>query len=228
MSRPPVSRHPDPLAAGAALSHSTASRPLAGAKARAPAIVIFVLFAIVRSLPPGSEVGRVGSAALKHRAVRRGKSWSCPGFWRFADAWAYCDSLRPAARFPHTRRICDALSAGAGDPSDRRVFPFVTTTSSTAVYRSLPFLPMNSGHAQDTACHVPRLSPTPRPPASATVAHGVPAPPRHPPAAMSRPPSRRPRSISRALSSAKSHESSHRFSLKVATDSHESSHPILS
>ena len=35
----------------AALSHSTASRPSAAAKARASAIVIFVLFGMVRSLP---------------------------------------------------------------------------------------------------------------------------------------------------------------------------------
>ena len=67
-------------------------RPFAAAKARALAIVIFVLFAMLRSLPfvsvatgasraprwgtprtrrvtaPGSKVGRVGSAALKRRA----------------------------------------------------------------------------------------------------------------------------------------------------------------
>ena len=41
-------RSPSP---GAALSHSTASRPPEGAKARASAIVIFVLFAMFRSLP---------------------------------------------------------------------------------------------------------------------------------------------------------------------------------
>ena len=41
-------RSPSP---GAALSHSTASRPSAGVKARARASVMFVLFGMVRSLP---------------------------------------------------------------------------------------------------------------------------------------------------------------------------------
>ncbi len=109
-------RSPSP---GAALSHSTASRPSAGAKARAPAMVIFVLFLMVRSLPfvsvatgaaqvpplgntqdtPGNgaglEDGKVGSAALKRRAGS--KPLLRLGLQRFADALAGCDFLRPSA-----------------------------------------------------------------------------------------------------------------------------------
>ena len=53
-------RRPSP---GAELSHSTASRPSAAAKARARASVIFVLFAMVRSLPFDSVATGASRAA---------------------------------------------------------------------------------------------------------------------------------------------------------------------
>ena len=125
-------RSPSP---GAALSHSTASRPSADAKARAPAMVIFVLFVMARSLPfvavatgasrappvgntqdtPGNGVGfgvrKVGGAALKRRAGY--KPLSQRGFQRFADARRKCGLLRPAASgfTPH------APVPGTGDSS---------------------------------------------------------------------------------------------------------------
>ena len=51
----------------------------------------------------GSEFGRVGSAAFKRRAGY--KLLQRPGFQRFADALAGCDSLRHAARIHHTLHI---------------------------------------------------------------------------------------------------------------------------
>ncbi len=54
-------RSPSP---GAALSHSTASRPSTGAKARARAMVIFVLFVMFRSLPFVSVA--TGAARVPH------------------------------------------------------------------------------------------------------------------------------------------------------------------
>ena len=112
---------------GAALSHSTASRPSAAAKAQAPAMVIFVLFVIFRSLPfvpvatgasrapqrwgtprtrritdPGPGSGRFGSAALKRRASC--KPLCLRGFLRFADARRKCDfyAMRRLVLTPHT------------------------------------------------------------------------------------------------------------------------------
>ena len=51
---------------GAALSHSTTSRPPAGAKARPPAIVIVVLLAVIRYLPFVSTRQLIPCAELRH------------------------------------------------------------------------------------------------------------------------------------------------------------------
>ena len=59
--------------AGAALSHSTASRSSAGTKARARATVIFVLFAMFRSLP------FVSVATGASRALLLGNTQDTPG-----------------------------------------------------------------------------------------------------------------------------------------------------
>ena len=115
-------RRPSP---GAALSHGTASRPSTGMKERTRASVKFVLFVMVRSLlhpsvatggrgrspcqktprtrrgtGPGSELGRVRTAALRRRAGC--KSLTGSGFRRFADGPEGCDSRRPSARSCHT------------------------------------------------------------------------------------------------------------------------------
>ena len=63
-------RRPRP---GPMLSHSTSSRPSAAAKARAPAIVIFVLFGMVRSLP------FVSVATGASRAPLLGNTQDMPG-----------------------------------------------------------------------------------------------------------------------------------------------------
>ena len=65
--------YPGSPSPGAALSHSTASRPSAAAKARAPAIVIFVLFAMLRSLPFDSV------ATGASRALPLGNTQDTPG-----------------------------------------------------------------------------------------------------------------------------------------------------
>ena len=93
--------------------------------APAPAILVFVLSVIVRSLPfvseatgaarvahrretpgtrwltrPGSMFERVGNAALKRRAgCTPLQPW---GLRRFADAWGDCDSLRQPTSSFHT------------------------------------------------------------------------------------------------------------------------------
>ena len=115
--------------------------PVGGVKARALAAVIFVPFAMIRSLPfvavatgaarvppllgnnqdtPGSEFGRVRTVALSRRAGYN--SLQQAGFRNIADAWAVSSSSTPCggkvSHLPH-RGACRSMSASGCAPLPR-------------------------------------------------------------------------------------------------------------